>query len=289
MKLGFIGFGEVGYEMSKGFRSAGIEVILIYDVAQEDTVYGALIKERVHSSGVTMVSSPQEVLDNVEVVFVAVPASNALATAKEIRPYLKETMLYIDVSASSPDVKQAIWNEIKGTGIYYVDAALLGALSLYQHRVPTLASGNGSDLFIKLMLPFGMNIEKISNNPGEATGIKYVRSIFMKGLPALLIEVLEAASIMKVEHLVLKSLASTMNSCSFEQTLNRLITGSAIHAERRAYEMESVIAMLEGLNLKPTMSIATVEKLRWLASKNLKEKFGGKTPEDWRDVVEAWQ
>ncbi|SFL74954.1 NAD(P)-dependent oxidoreductase [Pelosinus propionicus] len=289
MKLGFIGFGEVGFEMSTGFKASGLEQIFVYDVMQGHDVYGPLVKERVEKSKVTLVSSSQEVLENVDVVFVAVPGSKALQTAKELVPFLKRSLLYVDVSASSPEVKRGIWESIKGTGVSFVDAAMLGSLPLYKNKVPTLASGNGSDLLLKLMVPYGMDIEKVSDTPGEATGIKFVRSIFMKGLPALMVEVLEAASIMKVDHLVLKSLAATMNACSFEQTLNRLVTGSAIHAERRAHEMKDVIGMLESIKVEPTMSKATFARLTWLASKNLKQKFGGNTPKEWQEVVKAWQ
>jgi len=287
MKLGFIGFGEVGFEMSTGFKGAGVEEILAYDVMQNHEVYGPLVHERVEKSGVNLVTSPQEVFDKVNVVFVAVPGAKALETAKGLKPFLKSSTLYIDVSASAPAVKQSIWEEIKDTGVSFVDAAMLGSLPLYKNKVPTLISGSGSDLCLELMVPYGMDLEKVSETPGDATGIKFVRSIFMKGLPALLVEVLEAASTMKVDHLVLKSLAATMNACSFEQTLNRLVTGSAIHAERRAHEMKDVISMLEGIHVEPTMSKATSERLTWLASKKLKDKFGGKTPKEWKEVFEA--
>lgn len=289
MRLGFIGFGEVGFEMAKGYKEAGLDGILAYDVMQEHPVYGALVKERVKNSGVIMVSAPEQVLEKVDVLIVAVPGSKALDTAKGISGFLQKDTLYVDVSASSPKVKQEIWEEVKGKEVYFADGAMLGPLSVYQQKVPTLISGNGSDLFVKLMLPFGMDLEKVSDVPGEATAIKLVRSIFMKGLPALMLEVLEAASIMKVDHLVLKSLSESMNASPFEQTMNRLITGSSIHAERRVHEMESVIEMLESIDVKPTMSTATRERLQWLASKNLKEKFGGKTPKQWQEVVKAWE
>jgi 3-hydroxyisobutyrate dehydrogenase and related beta-hydroxyacid dehydrogenases len=287
MKLGFIGFGEVGYEMTTGFKGAGIEDVFAYDVMQNHEVYGKLVHERVEKSGATLVTSPQEVFDKVDVVFVAVPGAKALETAKGLKTFLKSSTLYVDVSASAPAVKQSIWKEVQDTGASFVDAAMLGSLPLYKNKVPTLISGNGCDLCLKLMQPYGMNLEKVSDTPGDATGIKFVRSIFMKGLPALLVEVLEAASTMKVDHLVLKSLADTMNACTFEQTLNRLVTGSAIHAERRAHEMKDVISMLEGINVEPTMSKATAERLTWLASKKLKEKFGGKTPKEWKEVFQA--
>ena len=47
--------------------------------------------------------------------------------------------------------------------------------------------------------------------------------------------------------------------------------------------------MLNGLGIQPTMAQATHERLNWLASKNIKEKFNGKTPASWQQVVEAWQ
>ncbi len=288
MKLGFIGFGEVGFEMAKGYRQEGLEGILAFDVMQGHPVYGSLVQERVQASGVTLVTTPEEVLQNVDVVIVAVPGDKALQTAKSLSSLLKKSTLYVDVSAASPEKKRNIWEVIKGAEVAFVDGAMLGPLPVYQHKVPTLVSGSGSDQFIELMKPYHMDLEKVSDAPGEATGIKFVRSIFMKGLPALLVEVLEAASLMKVDHLVLKSLATTMNACSFEQTFNRLVTGSSVHAQRRAHEMENVIEMLESMNIKPTMSKATFERLNWLAAKNLKEKFSGKTPQAWQEVVAAW-
>lgn len=289
MRLGFIGFGEVGFEMARGFRDEGLAGILAFDVMQGNPVYGPLIQERVQASGVKLVSSPADVLGAVDVVIVAVPGAKALQTAQELRPHLCSPTVYVDVAASSPEVKRGIWEELKGAGVPFVDGAMLGPLPVYRHKVPMLISGNGCDQFLKLMLPYHMDIEKVSDVPGEATGIKLVRSIFMKGLPALFVEVLEAASTMKVDHLVLKSLATTMNACTFEQTFNRLVTGSAVHAERRAHEMEDVIAMLESIDVKPTMSRATYERLTWLADKKLREKFGGKTPKEWREVVQAWE
>lgn len=288
MKLGFIGFGEVGFEMAKGFGKAGLTEILAYDIMQKHPTFGALVDERVRESGVTMCTTPQDVLDNVDIVIVAVPGGKALQTASEQKSLLKRGTIYADVSASSPAIKRQIWDEIKETGVLFVDGAMLGSLVVSQQKVPTLVSGNGSDLFIERMTPYGMDLEKISEIPGEATAIKFVRSIFMKGLPALLVEVLEAASVMKVDHLVLKSIAGTMNACSFEETMNRLVTGSAVHAERRAHEMLDVVEMLENIQVRPTMSKATHERLIWLADKKIKEKFGGKTPKEWQQVVKVW-
>ena len=51
MKLGFIGFGEVGYEMAQGFGGAGLTAILAYDVLQDHPVYGNLVSDRARTAG----------------------------------------------------------------------------------------------------------------------------------------------------------------------------------------------------------------------------------------------
>ena len=53
--------------------------------------------------------------------------------------------------------------------------------------------------------------------------------------------------------------------------------------------MESVVEMLQSIQVQPTMSKAAQERLTWLAGKKIKEKFGGKTPKEWQQVVKAWE
>lgn len=288
MKLGIIGFGEVGFEIASGLKDYGVKNILAFDLMQDHPTYGPLVHERVTKSQVELKSTAKEVVQNSTVLLVAVPGGNALETARQIAPYITSATLYVDLSASPPSIKQQIAKLAAAENALFVDGAMLGSLPLYKHKVPTLISGSGAQTFFEIMKPFEMDLEVVSEQAGDATGIKFVRSIFMKGLPALLVEVLQAASIMKVDNLVLPSLYKTMDACNFEQTLNRLVTGSAVHAERRAHEVKEVIVMLQELGIQPTMSTATYEKLSWLADKKLKEKFAGKTPKQWSEVVDNW-
>ena len=70
--------------------------------------------------------------------------------------------------------------------------------------------------------------------------------------------------------------------------MNFLVTASAIHAERQTHEMADCMAMLRDLEIAPTMTEATMKRLQWLADKKMKEKFGGKVPARWQEVVAAW-
>jgi len=288
MKLGFIGFGEVGSEMARGLKGAGVEGIVAYDVMQKDPARGSQLEQRSEYAGATLLPTPQAVLDAVDIVMVAVPGSDACAAARQLCSFLRPEMLYVDLTTASPGEKHEIDEAVRGAGALFVDAAIMARLAIYQHKAPILASGNGADLFIKLLAPYGMQIEKVSEVAGDATGIKFVRSIFSKGFPALMAEVLEAASVIKVEHLVLKSSSATMDAQPFEQVAKYHVTGSSIHAERHLHEMESVVEMLESMHVNPVMTKATCERLKWLASMDLKRKFGDRTPEDWQEIVQPW-
>jgi 3-hydroxyisobutyrate dehydrogenase-like beta-hydroxyacid dehydrogenase len=287
MRLGFIGFGEAAFELSTGLRQEGIETIFAHDVMVNHPTFGAQIKERASQAQVQILATPEDVLKQVEVVIVAVPADKAYGVSEELKPHLKKDCVYVDVSASTPEVKQNIAKNIEQNGVLFVDAAMMGSLPVNKHKVPILASGGGADQFISLMAPYGMVIRKVSGNPGEASAVKLIRSIHMKGVVALYLELLEAAHSFNVEKLVLESLSDTLDGKSFEQTMNRLVTGTSIHALRRSIELDGSIQMLEASNIDSSMSKAAKEKLQHLAELNLREKFKGKKPERWLEVIEA--
>jgi len=288
MKLGFIGFGEAAYEMSSGLKQqVGLIDIIAYDPMWDHPTFGALVQGRAAQTEVELVSGSEEVLKNVDLVIVAVPADRAYEVSNSLKPFLKIGSVYIDVSASTPDVKKQISANIKEKNVSFVDAAMMGPLPVYKHKVPILASGDGTDAFIDLMSPFGMDITKVSDIPGEASSVKLVRSIFMKGIAGLFIEMLDAAYAFNVHDYVLNSISETMDSKSFEFTLNRMVTGTSIHALRRATELEGSIQMLEQANIDATLSKATKDKLKQISESNLREKFQGKTPDHWLEVITA--
>ncbi|HWR30149.1 MAG TPA: NAD(P)-binding domain-containing protein [Negativicutes bacterium] len=285
MKLGFIGFGEVAYEMAAGLKKEGISGIVAFDPMKDDLKIGKLVKERAESAGVHLYGTPIEVVRQADVIIAAVPGSKALQAALEAAAALDEQKIYVDVSTSSPKTKKKIAEIVHGQNASFVDAGLMGGLTLLQHKVPAIISGRGSDRFIQLMSPYHMSLQKVSDVPGDAIAIKLVRSIYMKGIATLAVEMLETASSLNVAPLVIESIAETMNSKPFEAMMNFLVNASAIHAERQAHEMTDVMGMMHEMGIESTMTKATKERLQSLAAKNLKEKFQGKKPERWEEVI----
>jgi 3-hydroxyisobutyrate dehydrogenase-like beta-hydroxyacid dehydrogenase len=288
MRLGFIGFGEVGYEMSSGFLEEGLSGIVAYDPLIYDATFAPLVQERARLAKVQLLESHAAVALHAEVIIAAVPGSEALTAARQTAPALGDGRIYADVSTSSPTAKKAIARTVEGRGTPMIDCALMGILSLKRHQVPTLISGTGSDRFREVMEPYGMSLEKVSEVAGDAIAVKLVRSIYMKGLTSLAVEMLQASSILGITPLVLKSISNSLDGKPFEEMMDFLVTASGIHAERQTHEMEDVIAMLDELGVPSAMTQGTKARLEWLGRKGLKEKFKGKKPEGWEKLGEFW-
>jgi 3-hydroxyisobutyrate dehydrogenase-like beta-hydroxyacid dehydrogenase len=287
MHLGFIGFGEAAFELASGLKEQGIEDMKAFDPLWLVPEHSELIRRRAAAANVTIVEFAEDILKEVDIVIVAVPANKALEVSQQLMGLVTGKTVYIDVSAASPSIKKQISANINRFDGKFVDAAMMGPLPVYKHEVPILASGDGTDLFIKLMSVYGMNIEKVSGVPGEATAAKLIRSIYMKGVVGLYIELLEAARHFNVEELVIDSLSETINGRTFEETMNRLVTGTALHATRRSIELGGTVEMLDSANIDSSMSKAAKAKIEQLALLNIKEKYHGEKPDHWRQVIEA--
>lgn len=288
MKLGFIGFGEVGYELGSGIKSEGLSEIIAFDPMAKDPKFGGLVKERAEKAGVQLIPTALELVNQADVIIVATPGSRALEAALNVVDALGSGKIYADVSTTTATTKRKIAEAVEKKGAAFVDGAMMGGLSMEHHKVPTLVSGSGSDQFIHLLSPYGMRLTKVSEKAGDAIAIKLVRSIAMKGLAALAVETLEAAVKLGVDQPVLKSIAATLTASSFDEVLDWLVTASAIHAQRQVHEMKDVMAMMTEMGVKPQMTEATVKRLEWLESKKYKESFQGKKPGKWEEISTVW-
>lgn len=286
MRIGFIGYGEAAFEMSVGLNNEGLTNTIAYDPMWDHPDVKQLIHNRAEQASVQLLPTIQEVAQNTTVLIVAVPADQANQVSQTIAPFLTEGQLYVDVSASTPEVKRQIAENVAAEKGLFVDAAMMGSLPVYKHQVPILASGTGTDQFIQLMTPYHMDIEKVSETAGDASATKLIRSIYMKGVASLLIEMLEAAKHFKVEDRVTESVIESMDKQSFEATMNRLVTGTAVHSRRRAVELEGTLSMLEAAGLSSVMTKAAKEKLDQLTAHNLKDQLNGQNPKSWEDVID---
>lgn len=287
--IGFLGFGEVGYFMSKGFRDEGLRPVYAFDAACSDKgTVSEKIASRADECEVTLYAALGELMSCVNVVISAVPAKHAYDAALEVLKSDRGIILYVDVSTAKPAAKKRLEALFLAKGILYADSAIMGPLPNYLHKVPILASGNGADKWRELMTPWGMRIDTIEGEAGTATAIKLVRSVFMKGLEALLVESFLFARKSGTEDIVLKSLSETLDEYPFAHTANRMIGADLIHAERRAFEVGESVELMEEVGVEPIMAQAVIKRLNKSASLRTRDELGGVPPKTLSETYSIW-
>ena len=288
VRIGFLGFGEAGYAIASGLHEKeGVNNILVYDAMQDDLKFSEKLAEKRASVSAVKMSSEAELAGCADIIFVAIPSFCAFDCAKRAAEGIRPGVVYVDVSTATSAEKRAESEMFAAKGALYVDGAMMGALPLEKHQVHMMISGNGREKMKELMASCHMNLDDQGPEPGVATSIKFVRSIFTKGIMALTIEAMRTAQHYGIEDLIAESIHDTLNK-DFDVLMARWLGSPVLHARRRAHEMENVLASMEAEGLPAIMSKATEAHLKWLDDTGMKEYFTDGMPEDWHDILKRW-
>jgi 3-hydroxyisobutyrate dehydrogenase-like beta-hydroxyacid dehydrogenase len=161
--------------------------------------------------------------------------------------------LYADLNTGPPSLKAELAATVEPA--LFVDVALMGPVPGNGLRTPCLVSGSGAPAYAELLEPLGVSVEVVGEEPGQAAERKLLRSVFMKGIAAAAIESLAAARAAGCEDWLHAELADVFEGAS-PALLERLLSGSRIHAARRVHEMRAASAMLADLQVEPRVSEA---------------------------------
>src|SRR5690606_20334542 len=106
----------------------------------------------------------------------------------------------------APQTKQAAAKVIDGAGGRYVDVAVMAPVYPKRHLVPLLLAGPHAENAAETIKQLGMRPETTGTNIGDASSVKMLRSVMIKGFEALTAECFLAARRAGVEEAVLASL-----------------------------------------------------------------------------------
>ena len=182
-------------------------------------------------------------------------AAFALDAARHVAGELGRDALYADLNTSAPQLKRELAAALP---VPFADVALIGVVPNFGLSIPALASGAGRRALRGALPPPRHARRGGGRQPGDAAGLKLLRSVFMKGIAAAAIEALEAARRAGVEDRVRGDIASILG----EPLLDRLLSGSRTHAARRVDEMKAAAAYVTELGIEPRIATAAAE---WLA------------------------
>jgi 3-hydroxyisobutyrate dehydrogenase-like beta-hydroxyacid dehydrogenase len=252
LELAVLGLGEAGGTIGSGFAAAGCRV------RGWDPVASA-------AGDVEQVDTPADAVAGAHLVLSLTTAAHALEAATSVASLLTAGQTYADLNTTAPALKRDVAAVIARTGARFADVALLGPVPTRGVGTPTLASGDGAERFAELVRPFGMPVEIVGSESGDAAGLKLLRSVFMKGLAASVLESVEAATVCGADDWLRREIADVLG----EPLVERLLSGTLTHAERRLHEMEDAAAYLEQLGVEPRVSRAAAA---WLETLVLRER-----------------
>jgi 3-hydroxyisobutyrate dehydrogenase-like beta-hydroxyacid dehydrogenase len=285
--IGFIGFGEAGYNIARGLRGAGVVHIFAYDINTRTPNLGERIQRRASESETRLLESSEALAQSSDILLSTVTADAAIAAAEQTAPYLAGRHLYADFNSVSPALKQSIAQIITGRGAHFIEGAILSAVKPQGHRVPILLCGPNARALVDVLAPYGMRFEVISDQIGTASAVKMCRSVIVKGLEALLFECVLGATKYGADQRVLDSLAESIPEIDWGKLADYMIGRVLEHGERRAREMEEVAETLRAIGVEPIMAEATARRQEWGARLNLLD-CSGKTPESYLDMLKAF-
>jgi 3-hydroxyisobutyrate dehydrogenase-like beta-hydroxyacid dehydrogenase len=248
LRVGIIGFGEVGQVFSKGIIEK-TEHLSVYDILLEKN--GDLIMDKINNIGAQAVDRIEQLGERCTLIFSLVGSSVSESVAAGVAKGLRKGTIFIDLTTSTPQVKAKSEKLITANDGIYVDAAIMGTVATEQQKVPLLIAGEHAEKVQTMLNSLGFNAQAINHPNGGAASIKLLRSIFMKGLEALVLETMVTAKNYRVSDEVMESVSKTINNNDFATFANALITTHVIHRNRRYKEVLDSCNLIKDAELPP--------------------------------------
>jgi len=284
--VALIGFGEAGQALAEGLRGEGVARIAAWDILFPDAAKGARLRAAADRLGVRIAGSCADALPGAAMVISAVTASSSLEAARAACDALAADQFYLDVNSVSPNRKRDAARVI-GDSARFVDVAVMAPVLPLMHKTPMLLAGAHAADLLRVMQGCGMSVQVAGAQVGEASAMKMVRSVMIKGLAALSQGWFLAARAAGIEERVIASLTQSFPALDWAKIADYNLERMASHGIRRAAEMREVAATLEELGVEPLMTRGTVERQQRTGDARLKDAFGGKVPQDRHAIMQA--
>jgi 3-hydroxyisobutyrate dehydrogenase len=248
-----IGLGEAGGQYATALVDAGY------------TVTGFDPGPVTAPAGVRRVGTTAEAVKDAEVVLVLTAAKAARPVAESCYQALAPGACYADFTSSSPSAMRDIAELVEQAGAVFCDVAILGPVSWYGAKTPLMIAGRGAPRIAELVSSWAAPVELVEGPPGSAMAHKLLRSVLMKGLASVVTEAVTAGAAAGYESWIRDQIAAQLAGDG-HAVIDRLLTGTRVHAERRAQEMRDTAQYLTELGVPAEMTRATEAALRRLAA-----------------------
>lgn len=258
--VAFIGFGEAGQAFARP-RDRAFDRKTTYPSAR------AAKLADYEAGGVKGCETARSALAGAAVVLSLVTADQALEAAQDDAALLEPGALWLDMNSVAPGTKRAAAAAIEAAGGRYADVAVMAPVHPAGMAVPLLVAGpHAADAAAALEVMGFSNVEVAGPKVGDASAIKMIRSVMVKGIEALTAECILAANRAGVTDAVIASLDASAKAEGWGERADYNLDRMLAHGTRRAAEMEEVARTLAELGIEPAMTRGTIARQRELGA-----------------------
>lgn len=275
--VGLVGLGEVGLVVASELQTAG-RIVRCLDTRPGDMTDGAA-----QELGIRVSKDAAEFGATVDAVIVTVVGRASQGVAAEVARHLEPGTLYSDWTTTSPSVRDAIAAICADAGVRFADVSIIDTVTWMDRTIELLVSGPGATLVGGVLDGTRLSPVVIDKDRPVSTEVKLLRSVFTKGLEALLLETLGAAASFGIRAEVERSVLRFMEE-PFDRIIDLLVGSSLKHADRRANEMRDVMEYVSGSLGTAPMTAGALQILDGLVAVNAAHE--GAPPEATPEVLE---
>ena len=266
----FIGFGEAATAMVTGLREENPALqIHLWDIRFEGDD-GPALKAKAEALGATCHATAGDAAAEGDIVLSTVVAKAAVSVAEAAAAQMKPGQIYIDLNSAAPRTKLEVAESLKDSGCDVLDGAILSPVPKHRHKVPILLCGPKAAQATAQLNALGFNTEDGGETLGAASATKMLRSIMIKGVEALFLECVAAASQFGASQRVLDSLQPSLPGLDWPERARYLTSRTALHGTRRSAEMSEAATMLRDMGIEPLMAEAAAKRISWAVEQGLK-------------------
>lgn len=258
MRIAMIGFGEAARAFLSGWTEAGVRpaAVAAYDVKLDRPGEADAMAAAMADAGVAVARDPAQALAGADAAFCLVTADQAEAAARAGAPFLRPGTLWFDGNSCSPGAKRRAADAVAAGGGAYVDVAIMAPVHPPRHTVPLLVAGPAAADAAARLRDLDMRPAIAGPAVGDASTVKMLRSVMVKGLEALTAECVLAARRAGVEDAVLASLQASDPGFDWRERAAYNLERMMVHGRRRAAEMREVAVTVAELGLPDAMASA---------------------------------
>lgn len=257
-KVAVLSPGDMGGATGAQLHNNGLQV---YSVLEGRS---ALTRQIAADAGFIDVSL-DELVQTVDVILSILVPAQATSLAETVAAAMQRTgatPVYADCNAIAPQTVQQIEQIITAAGGRFIDAGIIGGPPAPGSDTTFYCSGPDTSAF-EALGSHGINVRRVGDQIGQASGLKMVYAASTKGTTALWTELAVAARAMGLEEALMAEFGPDHPTA--HRNL-RAIPDMPHKAGRWVGEMEEIAATFEHLGMTPKMLLGAADMYRFVDS-----------------------